>query len=115
MTSGSYVIPTGFDVNAYLAASWGIEVGGEAVTVRLKFKPDVAKIMEETIWHPSQRVEGQADGSIIMTLGVATCTELCSWILGWGDKVEVLEPEELRQEIKRTAMAMLDVYKNENS
>jgi len=110
ITSESYVIPADFDANAYLASAWGIEVGGEAETVRLKFKPDVARIMEETIWHPSQVVERQSGGALIMTLRVATSTELCSWILGWGEKVEVLEPEELRREITRTARAVLEMY-----
>ncbi len=36
--------------------------------------------------------------------------DLYSWTLRWGEKVEVLEPEELRQEIAETARAMLDVY-----
>ena len=29
----------------------------------------------------------------------AGTTELKTWILGWGDQVEVLEPERLREEI----------------
>ena len=45
-----------------------------------------------------------------MTLRVTSTVDLYSWILRWGEKVEVLEPEELRQEIAETARAMLDVY-----
>ena len=111
ITSKPYVIPADFDANAYLASAWGIEVGGEAMTVRLKFKPDVARIMEETIWHPSQTLKRQSDGSMIMTVGVSISTELCSWILGWGEKVEVLEPTKLRKEIKKTAKAMAKIYR----
>ncbi len=66
--------------------------------------------MEETIWHPSQVLERKSDGSIIMTLMVTDTVELYSWILGWGGKVEVLEPEEVRHHIIETAKAMLDVY-----
>ena len=67
--------------------------------------------MEETIWHPSQVLEPQSDGTVIMRLKVIDTVELYSWILGWGEKVEVLEPDELREEIIETAKAMLDVYK----
>lgn len=67
--------------------------------------------MEETIWHPSQVLEPQSDGTVIMRLKVTDTVELYSWILGWGEKVEVLEPDELREEIIETAKAMLDVYK----
>lgn len=67
--------------------------------------------MEETIWHPSQVLEPQSDGTVIMRLKVTDTVELYSWILGWREKVEVLEPDELREEIIETAKAMLDVYK----
>ena len=110
MTSASYDIPADFDANAYLAAAWGINAGDKAETVRLKFKPDVARILEEATYHPSQIVERQADGTLIMTLRVATNNELCSWILGWGEKVEVLEPKELRKDVAGTAREMLKIY-----
>lgn len=106
----SYAIPSSFDANAYLGSSWGIVVDGEIKTIRLRFTPELARIMEETLWHPSQVLEKEADGSVIITLEVADTVELYSWILGWGEKVEVLEPEELRQDIIDTAKAMLDVY-----
>ncbi len=106
-----YVMPHGFDANEFLGSSWGITVYGEAKTVKLKFDPEIARIMEETVWHSSQVVERQKDGSVIMTLRVTVTDELCFWILSWGEKVEVLEPEELRQDIIETAKAMLDVYK----
>jgi len=45
-----------------------------------------------------------------MTLRVTSTVDLYSWILRWGEKVEVLEPEELRQEVIETAKAMVDIY-----
>ena len=66
--------------------------------------------MEETIWHPSQVLEKQADGSVIVMLKVFYTYELVTWILGWGEKVEVLEPAELRQEVLQTAKATVRIY-----
>jgi len=83
----------------------------EVETIELRFIPEIARIMEETVWHPSQVLELQSDGSIIMTLKVTNTVELYSWVLSWGEKVEVLEPEELRERVARTATAMLDIYK----
>jgi len=110
-TAEPYTIPPDFDANEFLGSSWGIVVEGEVKAIRLRFDSEIARIMEETIWHPSQVLEKQRDGSIIMTLRVTDTVELHSWILGWGEKVKVLEPEELRREVVRTAKAMLDVYK----
>ena len=110
LTSEPYVIPPDFDANAYLGSSWGIVVGGEVKTVKLRFIPQIARIMEETVWHPSQVLEKQSDGSIIMMLRVTNTVELYGWILSWGEKVEVLEPEELRERVARTGRAIVDVY-----
>ena len=74
---------------------------------------EIMRIMEETIWHPSQVLEKQKDGSMIMTLRVTDTVDLYSWILGWGEKIEVLEPPELRKEVMRTAEKMLKIYQNE--
>lgn len=111
ITAETYVIPPDFNASAYLSSSWGIEVGGEVKTIELKFVPELARIMEETIWHPSQVVQKHHDGSVILTLRVTETSELLSWILGWGDRVEVLEPKELRREVIASARAMLNTYK----
>jgi predicted DNA-binding transcriptional regulator YafY len=107
LTDEIYTIPADFDANKYFSGAWGIVVEGEEQTVKLKFSPEIARLMEETIWHPSQVLEKQADGSVIMTLKVFYTYELVTWILGWGEKVEVLEPADLRKEVLQTAKAMV--------
>jgi len=66
--------------------------------------------MRETVWHPSQTFQKLSDGVLIMTLNVTDTHELLSWILGWGDKIKVLEPKELRMEIINTTKAIQAVY-----
>lgn len=105
-----YRVPDKFDANEYLGSSWGIVAEGKVKTIKLRFAPNIARIVEETIWHPSQIVERQSDGSVIMTLRITDTIELHSWLLGWGEKVEVLEPEELRQQMIKNTKAILDVY-----
>ena len=107
-----YTIPSDFDANEFFGSSWGIVVEGEVKTVKLLVEnPEIARIMRETIWHPSQTFQQRRDGSLIMTLHVTDTHELFSWILSWGEKIKVLEPEGLRQEIIRTAKAIQAVYK----
>jgi predicted DNA-binding transcriptional regulator YafY len=110
LTTNSYVIPRSFDANAHLAPAWGIVSGGKPQKMKLKFSPDVATILEEVVWHPSQVVERQADGSLIMILNVLNTVELRSWILGWAEKVEVLEPGDLRNQIVKAAEAVRSLY-----
>jgi len=110
LTELSYVIPRSFDANTHLASAWGIVSGGKPQKIKLKFSADVATILEEVVWHPSQVVERQADGSLVMTLNVLNTVELRSWIQGWAEKVEVLKPKELRDQIIEVAEAVRSLY-----
>jgi len=111
LTNEPYRIPADFDANEFFGSSWGIVVEGEVKTVKLRIKdPEIMRIMEETIWHPSQVLERQKDGSMLMTLRVTDTVDLLSWILGWGEKIEVLEPPEIRETLIETIEAMSKVY-----
>jgi len=111
VTSETYVIPPDFDINDYLGSSWGIVVDGEITDIKLRFASDVARIIEETIWHPSQVLEPQEDGSLIMKIRVTDTVDFHSWILGWGHSLEVLEPAELRNKIADAVSQMMDIYR----
>jgi len=111
LTDESYTIPADFDANEFFGSSWGIVVEGEAETIKLRITDKgLMRIMEETIWHPSQVLERQKDGSMIVTFRVADTVDLYSWIMGWGEQVEVLEPKELREEVAETAENMVKLY-----
>ena len=112
LTDDAYAIPAGFDADKFFGSSWRVIVGGAVRRVRLKTTdPEIMRIMEETLWHPSQVLEMQKDGSMIMTLRVAPTVDFLSWILGWGEKMEVLQPKELRKKVVRTAKKMVRVYR----
>ncbi len=111
VTSASYELPPDFNANEYLSPSIGIGTGGEMEVIKLRLSPVIARIFEEVIYHPSQKVEPQDDGSAILTLTLLANVELFSWIIGWGENIEVLEPEWVRMEITETARMMLEIYK----
>lgn len=106
----TYAVSADFDANAYLSPSWGIAVGQEVKIVKLRFAPELKRLMEETMWHPSQKLQVRTDGSLDMTLQVFDTPELRSWVLGWADKVEVLEPGELRQSVISSASGLVRLY-----
>lgn len=110
MTGREYGLPADFDANAFLDYSWGIFTGGEPRKVRLKFAPEIGMLFEESIWHHSQKTMRQVDGSVIVELKVLLNIEFISWVMSWGERVEVLEPESLKGEICDIALAILSVY-----
>jgi proteasome accessory factor B len=70
----------------------------------------VAARVREATWHPSQRVEEAADGSLLWRARVSGTIEIRLWILSWGDDVEVVEPADLRADVAATHRRALARY-----
>lgn len=79
--------------------------------VAVEFDKSAKQLIKEKIWHPSQEIRDNSDGSIRATFKVAGITEIKHWILGFGAKATVLEPPTLKEEISKEARALLDQYK----
>jgi proteasome accessory factor B len=60
----------------------------------------VADRVLETTWHPLQATERGADGTLLWRSTVSGVIEIRLWILSWGDDVEVLEPQDLRDQVR---------------
>jgi proteasome accessory factor B len=90
--------PADWDPARKFEGAFGI-IGGEAVQVRIRFTERVARYLERRTWHPTQRLR-KTKGGVEMTMEVNGTTELRSWILGFGDQAEVLEPAGLREELR---------------
>ena len=85
-----------------LARAWGVIADQEEVEVELRFDAEIAGLVTETTWHPTELVTRQADGSVLWRARVPGTLEIRRWILGWGAQVEVLAPPELRDEVAAT-------------
>jgi len=83
---------------------------GQNVKVRIRFAPDAAGYIREKIWHDTQKIVPQKGGSIIFEAVVAGTDETRFWVMSWGSKAEVLEPESLREEIRAESEALLEKY-----
>jgi predicted DNA-binding transcriptional regulator YafY len=82
------------------------------VAVTIRFLKAVAGYVRERIWHPSQQLSDQADGSLIFTATVAGTEEIGHWVLRWGAGAQVLAPADLRHTVSRHAAAMLAHYRD---
>jgi len=112
LTGERFEKPAAFDIDAYTATAWGIwgHGGREPVSILLRFSPAVAERVRETVWHDSQRVEDQPDGSLLFRASVAEPLEMYPWIRGWGADVEILEPASLRERFREEVASMRKMY-----
>ena len=95
---------------AMLRQAWDVIADEPLTSVVLRFSPQVAKRVAETRWHPSQTLEERSDGSVVWRGLVAGVREIRIWVLGWGAEVEVLEPQELRDEVADHVRRAAAVY-----
>jgi predicted DNA-binding transcriptional regulator YafY len=89
--------PKDYQPAQLVEGSFGL-FGGPRTQVRLLFEAKVGRFVRRRLWHPTQKIT-KTERGVELTMEVAGTTELKTWILGWGDQVEVLEPESLREEI----------------
>jgi len=101
-----FVRPASFDFRKLSGSHFGIHWGADETKVRIHFTPRAAVYIRERQWHPSQRMDEQQDGSLILTLTVNHLLELKRWILSWGDDARVLAPRDLADDLRRTAVRM---------
>ncbi|MDZ7700065.1 MAG: transcriptional regulator [Deltaproteobacteria bacterium] len=108
-TREAFDVPEDFVLEDFMGSSFGV-YQGPPTNIKVWFHPDVAGYIKEKIWHDSQEIHTQGDGSIIFEAQVAGTDEIRFWIMTWGSKATVLEPESLRQEIKAEALRMAKGY-----
>ncbi|MCU0486852.1 MAG: CRISPR-associated helicase Cas3' [Anaerolineales bacterium] len=108
-----FQIPENFDERDLLQHAWGIwHEDRQPIMVRLKFASGrAARRLQESRWHPSEKVTVLADGSCEWEAQVSEWQEMLPWVRGWGADVEVLEPEELRMALTREAQRLAQLYK----
>jgi predicted DNA-binding transcriptional regulator YafY len=112
-TKESFEIPEDFDFEEFMRPSFGV-FQGKGVKVRIWFAPDAAGYIKEKIWHDTQQIISQKDGSILFEADVAGTQEIKFWVMGWGSNALVLEPIELRNQILAESLAMVERYGKEH-
>jgi predicted DNA-binding transcriptional regulator YafY len=86
-----------FDLKAFADRAFGVfQNESELGEVVWRFLPEAAAHARGFEFHRSQQMEEQADGSLIVRFWASGHLEMCWHLYVWGDKVEVLAPECLR-------------------
>lgn len=113
MLEQGYVLEKPFRLDAYLGDAWQMIPEGQMHEVKLRFAGRVAKNVAEVVWHHKQRLTWHGDGSLTFEVRVDGLREISWWVLGYGDQVEVVAPEGLRQMIADAAENMVSIYRKE--
>lgn len=109
-TKETFAAPKDFSAREHFRQAWGLIKNHALVGVRVRFAPEIAHVIREGRWHETQRLEGLDDGSVVLEVKVAGWEEMKRWIMSFGSRAEVLEPEELKRSVAAEAERLVEVY-----
>ena len=110
----SFTLPADFDARKYFSNVVGIFVNKDLPIQKVKIRAYgiQADYLRSTPLHKSQSEVRSKHGEFAeFTYRLCVTPELVSQLLAMGDNVEVLEPEKLREEMKKRINNMFNFYK----
>ena len=94
LTEDRFEIPASYSSTERYAKQFGL-IEESPQEVKIWFSQDVAHLMRERQWHPSQRIHKLKNGSVEVTFHAGGLDEIAWWVLGWGKEAKVLGPPKL--------------------
>ncbi len=94
----SFALKSGFSLEDYAALAFGVyQDPAQYGEVIWRFAPAAAARAAEFRFHPTQVLEPQDDGCLIVRFHAAGWLEMAWHLYQWGDQVEVITPAGLRK------------------
>lgn len=91
-----------FDLATYAAQSFGV-FQEEQIDVVLRIAPEAADDAACWLFHPSQTLEREVDGTLLVRFRASGMQEMCWHLFTWGTAVTVVAPDELRDALAEMA------------
>lgn len=101
--------PEDYDPRQLVHGNFGL-IGGEEIKVRIFFAERVERFVRRRLWHPTQKIK-KVPGGVHFTMTVKGGVEIVSWVLGFGEHAELLEPPELREKVRLELEAAVAKYR----
>jgi predicted DNA-binding transcriptional regulator YafY len=109
LTDEPYLIPPRFRLERFLAkpSRRGNE---QSHDIQLRFAASVALTLRDTPGPPGQKILPGPDGTIELFFKVELLDDVVLWIIGFGDQVEVIEPDRLRLAVRAQAERIAHIH-----
>ena len=98
VTGEAFTRDPAFDLEAYARRSFGT-FQEEPADVVLRFSAEAKRDASAFLFHPSQSMEENADGTLTVRVTAGGIDEMCWHLVTWGESVTVEEPARLRQRL----------------
>lgn len=88
-----------FKLDEYVRLGFGVYHGATHRVV-IELSQDVAHVVKERTFHPSQRVEPLEGGGVRVTMDAAGLPEIAAWVSGFGGLARAIAPPELVSRVR---------------
>jgi predicted DNA-binding transcriptional regulator YafY len=109
VTDERFTMPNDFNLDDFMRNSFKV-MHDELYAVRVRISPGWARWVSEKIWHESQKAKKNGDGSLELSFRVAGLDEIRRWVLSFGPEAVVLEPEKLKEMVRKDLSRNLAQY-----
>ena len=109
VTDERFTLPKDFNLDDFMRHSFKVMHDG-LYAVKVRISPAWARWIGEKIWHESQKARKNGDGSLELAFRVAGLEEIKRWVLSFGPECQVLEPERLKEMVRKDLSRNLAQY-----
>jgi len=102
--------PKGFYLDEYIASGELDFVISGSIKFKAIFSKEAAFYLEERPLSDDQCMTDYTDDKVMLTATIHDTSELRWWLLSFGDQVEVLEPKEMRSDMKNIIQSAAKFY-----
>jgi len=108
-----FQVPVDLDVQEYFRNCFGIIIGDKAVpeTVILSFIPEQGKYIKSLPLHESQNILVDNDDELRVELRLHVTFDFVQELLSFGERVKVIQPESLIEEVVSSYEKSLSLYR----
>lgn len=103
----------GFNLQRYIDAGHADFSRGQVLNLKLRARGYVADLLRDCPFNETQSIDEEPEGSpfdVTLHATLPATGQLLRWLLGCGDNVEVLEPEDMRRVMAAQAAKMAGLY-----
>jgi proteasome accessory factor B len=91
-----FEVPEDFSAESLTGSAFGL-IDEKQQMIKVRFGAEISHLIRERVWHPSQSIIVDDDGSVTLTFEASGENEILAWLYSYLPHVQLLEPAELRE------------------
>lgn len=113
ITNDKFSIPSDFKLEDHIDMQMGIYGNsGENLKIEIEFSKELKTYAMERIWHKGQTLRENPDGTVYLSFETNQIDQTVSWILSFAGGAKVLNPPELKDQVREAAKKILSFVTN---